>query len=507
MGAGVTVGRQLVLAGGVAGAVLLAGCQTLAESPGKVVGAGIGALIGAAVCEMAEGSDRECATAALAGAAVGLVLGDLYDRRRARLREIAEAQGANIQMEMVDVAPTVSTTTPAKPSADKTAADGFLAVINLDGMFPVGSAEPSPAARDVFVSIGAMYAQDVGNDAARRILVVGHTDATGAAELNQRLSERRARRIAELIHGQGVPADRLYLQGVGSSQPIDTNQTPEGRSRNRRVEILDVESEAGLISFADQRRWDARFLAHAATSEAAAPIPPSQASTPSRPPAKPSRAGDASPGAVATPPSKARPADIDFGGHPVVGLDTEVVAVLGQAVGKSRLLETINPLGAAQASAPAVPCHADAPRLGGEVMHLGSGRSVESKYRTTDFLPGLNERAWASIVNGHLVALGPVGVLRKDMTLSEQPTLSIYPNYPQDARPARKPATWTELYAGTEGTLLRVFTTDKDAFVQCLDVALPRGGGNRAIEGRLYYRDSGVLRAAAYRPALAGAGG
>lgn len=504
---GVTVAMRLPKIGiviSVASVTFLSGCQTMQESGGKVAGGVLGAAAGTLFCIVKDANDRDCAAAIVGGGALGVALGDLYDRRRARLREIANSQGASIEMEEVKGEPPVNSSDGRGIAAEGSSTSGLLATINFEGMFPVGAAEPSPAARDVFVSIGTAYAQDTVSGAPTSILVVGHTDATGTAEFNQRLSERRAQRIAELISKQGVPADRLYLQGVGSSQPIDTNQTIEGRARNRRVEILEVNSENRLISFAEQRRRDARFLAHAATAER-----PRQKSVASTAPAKPSTSRSSAPSSPSPSPQAERalpPATIDFGGTPANDRDTEVIAALGGPIVRTRWLESVNPLGAAYASppAPTVPCHEDAPRLAGEVVQLSSGQSVESRYKTSDFLPGFNRRVWATTVNGHLVALGPVSVLREDVTLNEQPVMSIYADYPSNQTNARHPVTHAEIYAGTDGLLLRVYASGTKAELECLDVAFPSGGGTHAINGRLYYQDAGVLRAAFYQPALGG---
>ncbi|MCS7296823.1 MAG: OmpA family protein [Bacteroidia bacterium] len=70
-----------------------------------------------------------------------------------------------------------------------------------------------------------------------RIRIAGHTDSMGSDEYNQRLSENRARAVYEYLLNRGIPADRLSYAGYGESRPIDTNDTEEGRQKNRRVEI------------------------------------------------------------------------------------------------------------------------------------------------------------------------------------------------------------------------------------------------------------------------------
>lgn len=70
-----------------------------------------------------------------------------------------------------------------------------------------------------------------------RIEIGGHTDASGSESYNQRLSESRARAVAEYLVSKGVPEKRIQFKGYGKSCPIDTNETEEGRARNRRVEF------------------------------------------------------------------------------------------------------------------------------------------------------------------------------------------------------------------------------------------------------------------------------
>jgi outer membrane protein OmpA-like peptidoglycan-associated protein len=67
--------------------------------------------------------------------------------------------------------------------------------------------------------------------------VIGHTDSVGSAKFNQRLSERHARVIAEYLSGRGILPARLLVAGRGESQPVASNSTPEGRDKNRRVDI------------------------------------------------------------------------------------------------------------------------------------------------------------------------------------------------------------------------------------------------------------------------------
>lgn len=69
------------------------------------------------------------------------------------------------------------------------------------------------------------------------VQVVGHTDSTGTAGYNQRLSERRADAVAGVLISNGVPGRRIIARGAGQTQPVASNNTEVGRAQNRRVEI------------------------------------------------------------------------------------------------------------------------------------------------------------------------------------------------------------------------------------------------------------------------------
>jgi outer membrane protein OmpA-like peptidoglycan-associated protein len=70
-----------------------------------------------------------------------------------------------------------------------------------------------------------------------QVEVEGHTDATGPERYNLELSRRRAEAVVRYLSENGVPKNRLSVKFFGENNPIETNETPVGRSRNRRVEF------------------------------------------------------------------------------------------------------------------------------------------------------------------------------------------------------------------------------------------------------------------------------
>ena len=69
------------------------------------------------------------------------------------------------------------------------------------------------------------------------IIAVGHTDSGGTDAYNQKLSIRRAESVKAYLQAKGIEANRIYTEGKGESQPVDSNKTAAGRAKNRRVEI------------------------------------------------------------------------------------------------------------------------------------------------------------------------------------------------------------------------------------------------------------------------------
>lgn len=135
---------------------------------------------------------------------------------------------------LADAAPETGTDTP--PGADTLVAtlerDGRAVLEGLD--FATGAAAlsgPAPPALDAL-------ARWLGADPERRIVLVGHSDWTGAPAANVALSRARARAVAEALIAAGAQALQITVDGVGPFAPRAPNTTPEGRAANRRVEAV-----------------------------------------------------------------------------------------------------------------------------------------------------------------------------------------------------------------------------------------------------------------------------
>lgn len=108
-------------------------------------------------------------------------------------------------------------------------------VISLsDILFDVNRATLKPGAEANVRRIAAILQQYPD----RQIAVEGHTDATGSDAYNQTLSQDRAASVRASLIAGGVPAGQITSTGFGKTQPVATNDTPQGRQQNRRVEII-----------------------------------------------------------------------------------------------------------------------------------------------------------------------------------------------------------------------------------------------------------------------------
>lgn len=118
---------------------------------------------------------------------------------------------------------------------------GWLFDISSRLLFPTDTSEIDPAqAETVRRMAGALCAVDI-----RSARIEGHADNTGTADYNRQLSERRALAVANVLVEGGMPRARLRAEGLGDTQPIESNATADGRAENRRVAIIVPSSGEG----------------------------------------------------------------------------------------------------------------------------------------------------------------------------------------------------------------------------------------------------------------------
>ncbi len=184
--------------------------QTSKAAYGTGIGAASGALIGLLTAD-SKHRQRNALIGAGVGALAGGGIGYYMDVQEVKLRQRLQNSGVSVTR------------------------SGNQITLNMPGnvTFESNSADINSGFYEVLNSV-AIVLNEYGQTT---VDVVGHTDSVGSDTHNQQLSEARARSVAEYLAGQKVLPARLLIAGRGETQPIASNDTPEGRAQNRRVTI------------------------------------------------------------------------------------------------------------------------------------------------------------------------------------------------------------------------------------------------------------------------------
>lgn len=89
---------------------------------------------------------------------------------------------------------------------------------------------------DDLAALNALYEKMIANQ-TMHVEIAAHTDNVGNDNYNLRLSQRRANSVRQYIIGKGIPVERIVSKGYGETDPVETNETEEGRAKNRRTEV------------------------------------------------------------------------------------------------------------------------------------------------------------------------------------------------------------------------------------------------------------------------------
>lgn len=174
------------------------------------VGTMAGAFLGAATS-----SKKDRKKAALIGAGIGALsgaaVGSYMDKQDAKLRDELRSTGVSVQK----------------------VGNEIILLMPGDITFAVNSSDISSDFYSVLNSVTKVLKEYNKT----YVEVTGHTDSTGSADYNQRLSVDRATSVAKYLMGRGVESERFFINGMGESRPIASNATTTGRAQNRRVEI------------------------------------------------------------------------------------------------------------------------------------------------------------------------------------------------------------------------------------------------------------------------------
>lgn len=216
--------------------LLLVGCSTSLTTREKA--AGIGALGGAAVGGIIGSAVGHPGAGAAIGTALGLGTGALVGDQLQGQEQKQQEQQARIDQQRLELEKNRSLIEELKRRNLEARETERGVAVNLPSVnFQFDSATLTPEGKERVGQIASVIARQTGQ---RKISVEGHAskERTDQEAYNQQLSERRAQAVAGALEQNGVSRDRMAAKGLGTRSPIASNETDEGRSRNRRVEVI-----------------------------------------------------------------------------------------------------------------------------------------------------------------------------------------------------------------------------------------------------------------------------
>jgi outer membrane protein OmpA-like peptidoglycan-associated protein len=182
---------------------------------GAIIGTGGGAALGTIIGAIAGNAGIGAAIGGAVGAGTGAIIGNRMDK----VKKQAQAQLPNATVETVK---------------DANNLDAVKVTFDSGILFATNKAELTQTSKKELNNLVNIMKQntDVSID------VQGYTDSTGSDAINQPLSDKRAQSVANYLTGNGVAYSQMKnVKGYGSSNPVASNETAEGRKQNRRVEV------------------------------------------------------------------------------------------------------------------------------------------------------------------------------------------------------------------------------------------------------------------------------
>ena len=210
--------------------VLVPGCGNMSNlAKDSLIGGGAGAAVGAAVGALigkdAKGALIGAAIGTAVGGGTGAIIGKKMDKKAAELAALEDAKVEKVY--------------------DANGLEGLKVTFSSGILFKTNKADLSAASKKEL----AEFANKMSDLKDTDITIYGHTDNTGSAAVNEKLSAERAASVAAYLKSCGIAGDRLKTQGLSYTDPVADNSTVEGRALNRRVEIY-ITADENMIAAA-----------------------------------------------------------------------------------------------------------------------------------------------------------------------------------------------------------------------------------------------------------------
>lgn len=195
-------------------ALIVSGCSTMNPYTGEqqvndtTIGAGVGTASGAVLGALIGGGRGAMIGGAL-GAVTGGMIGHTFDQENEELRQALVGSGVQVRK----------------------VGNSIQLVMASDVTFDTNQSDVRSSFYPTLDAVGTVFKKYNNNT----ITITGYTDNSGGDAYNQTLSESRAKSVGDYLIVSGVPANRIFTNGMGKRNPIASNASAAGRSMNRRV--------------------------------------------------------------------------------------------------------------------------------------------------------------------------------------------------------------------------------------------------------------------------------
>lgn len=206
-------------------AMMLTGCSSMNNTgKGALIGGGGGAALGAGLGAII-GGGKGAAIGSAIGAGVGAGAGALIGRKMDKQQQELERQLAE--------------SATVEQVKDANGLQAIKVTFNSGILFPTNGTTLSENAKSEL----SQFAVSLKNNQQTNVQIYGFTDNTGSMAVNQKVADGRSGAVKSYLVNSGVDFTRLSSQGVPMASYVASNDTPEGRAQNRRVEIYITANE------------------------------------------------------------------------------------------------------------------------------------------------------------------------------------------------------------------------------------------------------------------------
>jgi outer membrane protein OmpA-like peptidoglycan-associated protein len=195
--------------------LIASGCATSKAVKGGAIGTAAGGAAGAVIGRASGNTAMGAVIGATVGGVTGAIIGNQMDKQAAEIEK--EVPGADV----------------------KRVGEGIVIEFKNDVLFAFDASSLRSDAKDNLDKLDVILTKYPDTN----IEIHGHTDSKGTEKYNQSLSERRTSSVSRYLLDKGIVSQRVTTIGYGETEPKYSNETEDGRSRNRRVEFAITANE------------------------------------------------------------------------------------------------------------------------------------------------------------------------------------------------------------------------------------------------------------------------